>query len=151
METLRAHLASMADCNARFARKPRRPEDVHRPVLHDARELDLILCEHHARKLTKNLTLSFECDTYQVTAPGVAGAPGATTQGDISELDRRGHFCFALTSANRLLSGCRIGTMLRSEGSRSRLAPRTPRHSSDREDREGRRGAGLGYPARGLR
>ena len=62
--------AFMADYNARFGREPRRPEDAHRPVLHDARELDLILCEHHARKLTKNLTLSFECDTYQVTGRG---------------------------------------------------------------------------------
>ena len=29
----------MADCNMRFAVAPRCPEDAHRPVLHDAREL----------------------------------------------------------------------------------------------------------------
>ena len=33
---------------------PRNPLDAHREVLRDAAELDLILCEHHARKLTKN-------------------------------------------------------------------------------------------------
>ena len=39
-------------------------------MLHDARELDLILCEQHARTLTKNLAISFEGRTYQVTGHG---------------------------------------------------------------------------------
>ena len=39
-------------------------------MLHDDRELDLILCEQHTRKLTKNLSLSFEGDTWQVTGQG---------------------------------------------------------------------------------
>ena len=60
----------MADFNRRFAVTPRNPEDAHRAVAHDAAELDLILCEHHARKLTKNLTIRFECREYQVTGRG---------------------------------------------------------------------------------
>ena len=47
-----AHLTEfMADFNRRFAVAPRNAADAHREVLHDARELDLILCEQHARKL----------------------------------------------------------------------------------------------------
>ena len=60
----------MADFNRRFAVTPRNPEDAHRAVAHDAAELDLVLCEHHARKLTKNLTIRFECREYQVTGRG---------------------------------------------------------------------------------
>ena len=54
----------MADFNRRFAVAPRNPEDAHRKVLHDAAELELIFCEHHSRKLTKNLTIRFECREY---------------------------------------------------------------------------------------
>ena len=60
----------MADYNRRFGVAPRNPADAHRPVLHDERELDLILCEHHARKVTRNLSISFEGDAYQVTGHG---------------------------------------------------------------------------------
>ncbi len=60
----------MVDFNRRFAVAPRNPVDAHREVLHDAAELDLILCEHHVRKLTKNLTIRFECCEYQVTGRG---------------------------------------------------------------------------------
>ena len=60
----------MVDFNRRFAVVPRNPEDAHRKVLHDAAELDLILCEHHVRKLTKNLTIRFECCEYQVKGRG---------------------------------------------------------------------------------
>ena len=62
--------AFMADFNRRFAVAPRNPSDAHRAVLHDERELDLILCEQHARKVTKGLTISFAGDTYQVTGHG---------------------------------------------------------------------------------
>ena len=62
--------AFMADFNRRFAVAPRNPADAHRAVLHDAAELDLILCEQHGRKLTKNLTIRFECREYQVTGRG---------------------------------------------------------------------------------
>ena len=71
MEAGNAYLpAFMADFNRRFAVAPRNPEDAHRAVLHDAAELDLILCEQHGRKLTKNLTTRFECREYQVTGRG---------------------------------------------------------------------------------
>ena len=60
----------MGDFNRRFAVAPRNPEDAHRAVLRDAAELDLIFCEHHRRKLTKNLTIRFECREYQMTGRG---------------------------------------------------------------------------------
>ena len=60
----------MADFNRRFAPALRNPEDAHRAVLRDAPELDLIFCEHHRRKLMKNLTIRFECHEYQVTGRG---------------------------------------------------------------------------------
>ena len=60
----------MADYNRRFGVAPRNPLDAHRAVLHGDRELDLILCEQHARKVTKGLTVSFEGRTYQVTGHG---------------------------------------------------------------------------------
>ena len=62
--------AFMADYNRRFGVAPRNPADAHREVLHDERELDLILCEQHARKVTRNLSISFEGRTYQVTGHG---------------------------------------------------------------------------------
>ena len=72
MEAANAYLpAFMADYNGRFGVAPRNPADAHRAVLHDDRELDLILCEHHARKVTGNLSISFEGDTYQVTGHGM--------------------------------------------------------------------------------
>ena len=49
-------------------------------MLHDAAELDLILGEHHARKLTKNLTIGFQSRGYQVT--GRQGVPAAWRGGD---------------------------------------------------------------------
>ena len=60
----------MADFNRRFAVMPRNAADAHREVLHDAAELDLILCEQHPRKLTKNLTIGFQSREYQVTGRG---------------------------------------------------------------------------------
>ena len=52
--------AFMADYNRRFGVAPRNPADAHRAVLHDERELDLILCPQHPRKVTGNLSISFE-------------------------------------------------------------------------------------------
>ncbi len=60
----------MAEFTRRFAVAPRHRADAHRAVLHDARELDLILCEQHPRKLTRGLTVSFGKRTYQVTGQG---------------------------------------------------------------------------------
>ena len=71
MEAGNAYLpAFVADYNGRFAVEPRNPADAHRAVLHDERELDLILCEQHARKVTRNLSISFEGCTYRVTGHG---------------------------------------------------------------------------------
>ena len=62
--------AFVADYNRRFGVAPRNPADAHREVLHGGRELDLILCEQHVRKVTRNLSISFEGRTYQVTGHG---------------------------------------------------------------------------------
>ena len=67
----------MADFNQRFVVAPRNPADAHRAVLHDVAELDLILCEQHTRKLTKNLTISFGSRAYQVTGRGKGAGCGA--------------------------------------------------------------------------
>lgn len=58
--------AFAADYNRRFAVEPQSPLDAHRPVLHDEKELGLILCLHHTRKLSKNLTLQFRNREYQL-------------------------------------------------------------------------------------
>ena len=60
----------MAEHNRRFAVAPREAEDAHRPVLHDADELALILSEHHVRKLSRNLTFRFERREHQLTGEG---------------------------------------------------------------------------------
>jgi hypothetical protein len=59
-----------ADYNRRFAVTPQQGEDAHRPVLHSAAELDLILCLHHQRTLSKNLTLQCRNRLYQVQNQG---------------------------------------------------------------------------------
>jgi len=66
--------AFMEGYNRRFAVAPREPADAHRPVLHDAGELALILCPHHERTLSKNLTCRFANREYQVrlSRPGYA-------------------------------------------------------------------------------
>ena len=56
--------------NTRFAIEPQSPVDAHRPVLHSADELSLILCLHHTRKLSKNLCLQFNNREYQLQGQG---------------------------------------------------------------------------------
>ena len=63
-------LAFIEDYNARFAVKPQHLDDAHRPVLHDERELGLILSLHRRRTLSKNLTCQFENREYQVQTRG---------------------------------------------------------------------------------
>ena len=71
METGNAFLpAFVEDYNRRFAAEPRDPLDAHRPVLHGADELALILCPQHERTLSKNLTCRFKNREYQVRARG---------------------------------------------------------------------------------
>ena len=60
----------MEDYNLRFAVTPQDPDNAHRAVLHSKEELKLILCLHHQRKLSKNLTLSFRNSEYQLTGYG---------------------------------------------------------------------------------
>lgn len=59
----------MAAYNQRFARTAQSAIDAHRPVLHDARELELILCLQHTRKLSRNLSFRFRNREYQIDAP----------------------------------------------------------------------------------
>ena len=71
MEAANAYLPEFAaDFNRRFGAAPREAEDAHRPVLHDAEELDLILCEQATRKLLKNLTFQFERRECQLVGEG---------------------------------------------------------------------------------
>jgi hypothetical protein len=56
----------MADLNTRFALAPPSPVDAHRPVLHSAWELALILCLHQTRTLSRNLTFQFKNREYQL-------------------------------------------------------------------------------------
>ncbi|MDN5940030.1 MAG: ISNCY family transposase [Salinisphaera sp.] len=56
--------------NERFAVAPASEADAHRPVLHDAEELALILCLHHRRTLSKNLTLQCHNRLYQIQNQG---------------------------------------------------------------------------------
>ena len=60
----------MADYNARFAVEPPSPVDTHRPVLHSPAERALILCLHHTRTLSKNLTLQFKNREYPLQGQG---------------------------------------------------------------------------------
>ena len=54
--------------NERFVVEPRSPDDAHRPVLHSARALGLILSEQTTRTLSKNLTFQYRRQLYQVQA-----------------------------------------------------------------------------------
>jgi len=58
------------DYNRRFALAPASDEDAHRPVVHTTRELDLVLCEHSVRTLSKNLTLQYRNTIYQLKHSG---------------------------------------------------------------------------------
>lgn len=71
IETANAFLPGFLEqYNARFAKAPQADEDAHRPVLHDATELDQILSRQYTRKLSKNLTCQFEGRECQVTGHG---------------------------------------------------------------------------------
>ena len=76
--TANAFLPSfMTTYNARFAIEPQNPTDAHRPVLHNQKELALILTRQHPRKLSKNLTCQFHNREYQIQNTG----PGYTLRG----------------------------------------------------------------------
>lgn len=54
------------DYNRRFAVVPNHPEDAHRPVHHDAKALERILCRQHTRRLSNSLSVQFQNVLYQV-------------------------------------------------------------------------------------
>lgn len=56
--------------NQRFAVEPRHAEDAHRKLLHQDRELQLILSRQSQRTLSKNLICQYQNTLYQVTNTG---------------------------------------------------------------------------------
>ena len=62
-----------ADFNRRFAVEPRCPADAHRPVMHDAAELGLILSLHSTRKVSRNLTFQCRGREHQIQVKGHMG------------------------------------------------------------------------------
>lgn len=75
MEQGNAFLAAwMEKHNRRFAVQPASDDDAHRPVPHDERELNLILSIHSRRKLSKNLTMQYNNNLYQIKLKGIGYA-----------------------------------------------------------------------------
>ena len=58
------------DYNRRFEVPAHHPDNAHREVLHRPEALTLILCRHHRRKLSKNLTIAFRNTEYQLQGYG---------------------------------------------------------------------------------
>ncbi len=56
----------MPDYNKRFAKAPINKDDAHREVLHNARELDLILSLQKKRKVTKSLEFFYQNRVHQI-------------------------------------------------------------------------------------
>lgn len=56
--------------NQRFAVSPQNPNDAHRPLLHGAEELALILSLQYTRTLSKNLTFQFKNREFQLLGQG---------------------------------------------------------------------------------
>ena len=56
----------IAQFNQRFARQAKVAEDAHRPVLHNLREIDLILSKQETRKVSNQLEISFNNTIYQI-------------------------------------------------------------------------------------
>jgi transposase len=62
--------AFLIDYNRRFAVAPAVAEDAHRALAHRPRELDLLLCEQHARVVSKNLAVQYRNVLYQIRHEG---------------------------------------------------------------------------------
>jgi hypothetical protein len=56
----------MEKFNQQFGKQAKNHEDAHRPVLHNTRELDLILSRQETRKISNQLEISFESTIYQI-------------------------------------------------------------------------------------
>lgn len=54
--------------NKKFAKKPRSSIDAHTNIKTDS-NLENVLCLHHERKISKDLMVSFEGETYQILEP----------------------------------------------------------------------------------
>jgi transposase len=54
--------------NKKFAKKPRSSIDAHTNIKTDS-NLENVLCLHHERKISKDLMISFEGETYQILEP----------------------------------------------------------------------------------
>jgi transposase len=80
----------IADYSRRFAVAPVSSADAHRPVVHSARELDLLLSDHSERTRSKNLTLQYRNTLYQLQhrGPGypLRGAKVTVCDGDNGEV-----------------------------------------------------------------
>lgn len=59
-------LEFIEDYNRRFEKPAKNEQDAHRKVLHNHREIDLILSLHSQRKLSNNLELSYQRSIYQI-------------------------------------------------------------------------------------
>lgn len=57
----------ISDFNCRFARAPRYPKNLHRPVTESAEELDDMFAWQELRKLTKALTFRYDKMIYLLT------------------------------------------------------------------------------------
>lgn len=58
--------------NQKFSVEPFNSEDAHLPLNVDSKQIDLILSEHHQRKISKNLTVQFENHIYRLITKGSA-------------------------------------------------------------------------------
>jgi len=56
----------MEKFNQQFGKQAKSYEDAHRPVLHNTRELDLILSKQETRKVSNQLEISFKNTIYQI-------------------------------------------------------------------------------------
>ena len=69
MEAANAYLPEfLEDYNNRFAKEPLSAENAHREPVQSAEELDLICAVKHERTLSKNLTIQFQNNHYQLDA-----------------------------------------------------------------------------------
>lgn len=59
------------DYNKRFARKPKKSKNAHRP-LSEEENLNTILCIKEQRKISKNINIQYKNKTYQITPKGNA-------------------------------------------------------------------------------
>jgi len=55
--------------NERFAVAPRSDENAHRKLLHNEREVEMILAHQKQRRLSKNLICQYENTLYQIVSP----------------------------------------------------------------------------------